>query len=133
MPAASTPLLTALKSSLQNTAHGWQAGSYVENTITTPGVAEGVPTVTVTKQVIVSLYSTTVRIKVGERPPLSVVYIGLLNAGGVYQSATLILDALSFSTTDSALHAIVMSMINSRLSTVDADVTASLTHGPQVF
>jgi hypothetical protein len=43
------------------------------------------------------------------------------------------IDGLSYTTTDSALHTIVMAKINARLTAVQANVIASLTLGPQVF
>lgn len=135
MPAASAPLLTALKASLQNASHGWQASSFVENTSSTPGVDPDtmLATVTVSKQVIVALFSPKIRIAIGDRAPLSITYIATLNETNVYQSAKLMIDGLSYTTTDTALHTIVMAMINARLTTMQANVIASLNNGPQVF
>lgn len=136
MPAASAPLLTALKASLQDAAHGWQVGAYVENDVKEPTTIAGGVTISsaiVRKERIVSLFSPLIRIAPGERAPLGISYIGALNAADVYQSATLIINGTAFTTTDSALHTIVMAMVSTVQTDTDADITASLTLGPQVF
>ena len=138
MAVASTALITALKASLADADAQWSVIGGTRNEIKEPTQASGegglepMEMTVVRVDYTVALSSPVVRVAVGAYGPLNIAYIGSTEGDGeTYLRSSLYIDGHLFTAVDEALHDQVMALADIATDAIDAEVTASLEHGPQ--
>lgn len=114
-------LLSQIKSSLANSAHGWKVYAYV------PTYVAGA---TDLDRVTVSLRTMKLKIAVGSVVSLQIAYIARYSAGS-YQDGQVFLNGVGFRTTDSTLHTQIMALGQAFAAAQAAALEASIAAGPQ--
>lgn len=134
MPAASPALVAALKTSIAAPDAAWSVIGYARSTRSEMSVDEvGLMTMIPREDVTIALSSPVVRVGVGALAPLNIAYIGHEDGAGGYLGAEIYVDGVALTVDDVALHNQALSLAGSTAASIDANVTASLVIGPQVF